>query len=330
MKLTMTALAALLCAAPALAQTNVTVYGIVDAGAVSERGGPEGNVTKISSGVASGSRLGFRGKEDLGNGMAVVFALENGFLGDTGALGQGGLLFGRQAMVGLTSRAGSLTVGRQYTPYYRTLKDVADPFAAVSLAGRSGNIMTLNTRTDNMVQYGSPTNAGLRAEVAYAVGEVADDSSKNRTMGASIGYTRAALRVQGAYHRVDNATGTDAVRNTLLAASYKFKRLTAHLAHARNAGLAGADSRDTLAGMSVPVGAHTVMLSHIRHEDRTLLDRDARQWGLGYFYSLSKRTDLYAAYAIISNENNAGFTVGTATERGTGDRAANLGIRHTF
>jgi predicted porin len=60
------------------------------------------------------------------------------------------------------------------------------------------------------------------------------------------------------------------------------------------------------------------------------LGRDARQWDLGDFYSLSKRTVRYAANAILGNENNAGFTVGNATERGSGDRAANLGIRHTF
>lgn len=331
MKFTMMALgASLLCAAPALAQTNVTIYGIVDAGVVVERGGTQGNLTKISSGVASGSRLGLRGKENLGNGLSAIFALENGFNADTGAAGQGGLLFGRQAMVGLTGGFGSLSLGRQYTPYYRTLKDVGDPFGAVSTAGRAGNIMTLNTRTDNMVQYGSPTVAGLRAEIGYALGEVADDSSKNRTMSASLGYTRGGLRVQASYHRVDNASGTDAVRNTLLAARYKLKRLTAHLAHARNNGLAGADSRDTLAGVSAPFGPHRFMLSHIRHEDRTRLGQDARQWGLGYFYGLSKRTDLYAAYAVISNENGARFTVGNPTERGSGDRAANLGIRHTF
>jgi predicted porin len=331
MKHILTAAAAcLLCSPHALAQTNVTVYGIVDAGLVTERGRPDGGLTKVGSGIASGSRLGFSGKEDLGNGIAAVFAIENGFNADTGAVGQGGVLFGRQAMVGLTGAFGALTLGRQYTPYYRTLRDVGDPFGAVSLAGRSGNIMTLNTRADNMVIYASPVLNGVRVDLGYGAGEIAGDSSKNRTMSAALGYVKGALKIQGAYHRVDNPAGTDAVRNTLIAASYKFARLTAHLSHARNDGLASADSHDTLAGISVAFGRHKLLLSHIRHEDRTGSGQDARQWGAGYLYALSKRTDLYAAYAIISNDNGARFTVGNATERGSGDRAANLGIRHTF
>lgn len=331
MKHTMIALAACLsCPASALAQTNVTLYGIVDAGLVHESGVPGGGGTKLNSGVASSSRLGFRGKEDLGDGLAAVFGLENGFNVDTGTAGQGGLLFGRQAYVGLTGGFGALTLGRQYTPYYKTLRDVGDPFGAVSLAGRSGNIMVLNTRTDNMVEYLSPRAGGLRADVGYGAGEAADDSSKNRTLSASLGYASGPLALQAAHHRVDNPAGTDAARNTLLAASYKFKILTAFVSHARNEGPGSADSRDALVGMSLPFGRHKLMLSHVRHDDRAAPDQDARQWGIGYLFSLSRRTDLYAAYAVISNQNGAPFTVGSATERGSGDRAANLGLRHNF
>jgi predicted porin len=73
----------------ASAQTAVTVYGLVDAGLVQERGAAAGNVTKLSSGVQSGSRLGFRGTEDLGSGITAKFALEAGIGIDTGASNQG-------------------------------------------------------------------------------------------------------------------------------------------------------------------------------------------------------------------------------------------------
>jgi predicted porin len=153
--------------AGALAQSNVTIYGIVDAGLVRESGGVAGSVNNLSSGVASGSRIGFKGKEDLGGGLTAVFQIENGFNVDTGAAGQSGLLFGRQAFVGLTGKFGAVTLGRQYTPYYKTLRDVGDPFGAVSLAGRAGNLFATNTRTDNMVEYVSPSFAGMRADLAY-------------------------------------------------------------------------------------------------------------------------------------------------------------------
>jgi predicted porin len=57
----------------ALAQTSVNIYGIADAGLVHESGGVAGSVTKLTSGVGSASRLGFRGTEDLGGGMSAIF-----------------------------------------------------------------------------------------------------------------------------------------------------------------------------------------------------------------------------------------------------------------
>ena len=103
-------------AASAHAQTNVTIYGLVDAGLVSERGGSAGSVTKVTSGIGSQSRLGFKGTEDLGNGLSAIFQLETGVKIDDGALDSANTIFNRQAYVGLKSKdAGTLTLGRQYT-----------------------------------------------------------------------------------------------------------------------------------------------------------------------------------------------------------------------
>jgi predicted porin len=73
-----------------------------------------------------------------------------------------------------------------------------------------------------------------------------------------------------------------------------------------------------------------VLASFIHKNDKTARDQDANQWALGYRYALSKRTDLYTAYARIKNKNGASYTVGNAIEAGSGDKALNLGIRHTF
>lgn len=319
-----------LCSANVLAQSNVSIYGIVDAGMVHESGGAAGSVTNLSSGIASGSRLGFKGREDLGGGLAAVFLLENGFNADTGAAGQGGLLFGRQAYVGLAGRFGAVTLGRQYSPYYKTLRDIGDAFGAVSLAGRAGNIMATNTRTDNMVEYVSPLFNGVRADLAYGAGENPGDSSRNRSLSGSLGYARGPITVQAAFHRIDNATATDFVRNSLLSANYKFPVLTAYLSYAINKGTGTADSRDMVAGVSVPFGKSKLLVSHVRHDDRDVVDRDATQWGVGYLVELSKRTDIYSSYASIKNRNGAAFRVGNATDRGTGDKAFNLGVRHNF
>ncbi|GAB2869893.1 porin [Pseudoduganella ginsengisoli] len=313
----------------AWAQSSVTVYGVADAGLVRESGGAAGSVTNVSSGVASGSRLGFKGKEDLGGGLAAFFQLENGMNLDNGSAAQGGLLFGRQAYVGLSSAAGSVTLGRQYSPYYKVLRDVADPFC-IGLAGNAGNIMVTNTRVDNMVQYALPQWHGLTAEVAVGMGEVAGSFERNRAYSAAAYYTQGKLVVAGAWFQRQNALATDQTRNALLTARYHFGVLEATVGYAHNHGLAGAHSDDVVVGAIVPLGAHRFLVSYVRHDDKTRAARDASQWALGYTYTLSKRTDLYAAYGHINNSNGATFKVGNATESGSGNRATNLGIRHVF
>jgi predicted porin len=311
------------------AQTNITIYGIVDAGLVRESGGPAGNVTALGGGVASGSRLGFKGKEDLGGGMSANFLMENGFNADAGSLGQGGLLFGRQMYVGLSGRFGEARLGRQYSPYYLALRDIADPFGA-GLAGRAGNIMASNTRVDNMVDYTTPKFGGFFADLAYGFGEVAGDTQKNRTIGGAIGYAQGPLVAKLVHHQLNNATASDRTKNTLLTARYQFGWLEGSLGYAINKGTGTADSRDVIVGAAVPFGASRLLASYIRRDDRTPANRDAHQWAVGYLYGLSKRTDLYLAYARISNANGAVFKVGNATDNGSGDKAFNLGIRHTF
>jgi predicted porin len=342
-------------AAAASAQNAVTIYGVLDTAIVQERGGADGSVTKLSSGVTSGSRLGIKGSEDLGGGVSAIFLLESGFQADTGAMGQGGLLFGRQAYVGLQGGFGAVTVGRQYTPQYLTTVFV-DPFAS-GWVGDSKNILAVTgnafTRMDNTVKYVSPSIGGVTVEFAVAPGEVGGQSSAGRQLGMAIDYTAGPLRVRFGYHDRNNDTeelkGTENARNALLAAVYDFGVVKAHVAYGTNRGLnsspwrntanpfgyaeapvASTDSNDALLGVTVPFGPHALLASYIRKDDRTIRNQDANQVAIGYRYTLSKRTDIYAAYARIDNKNGASFTVGSAIEHGTGDRAASVGIRHSF
>jgi predicted porin len=100
------------------AQSSVTLYGLIDAGVTyaNHANAQAKDLVQYADGVAQGSRWGLRGSEDLGGGLKAIFTLENGFNSGTGALGQGGALFGRQAYVGLAQNGvGSLTLGRQYS-----------------------------------------------------------------------------------------------------------------------------------------------------------------------------------------------------------------------
>jgi predicted porin len=85
-----------------------------------------------------------------------------------------------------------------------------------------------------------------------------------------------------------------------------------------------------LLGVSIPAGPGRVIASYIHKDDRTAFNQDASQYAIGYTYALSKRTDLYTAYGLISNENGASYTVNSAIDTGSGNRAVNLGMRHLF
>lgn len=326
MKKTSIALAfACMCAGPALAQSSVTVYGIIDAGIGHEIAAK--SITNLASGVASGSRLGFRGKEDLGGGMAAVFLLENGFYTDTGA--QKGVLFDRQAYAGVSSEHGAVTFGRQYSPYYKALRDVADPFAA-GLAGKAGNVMATNARVDNMVEYVSPKIAGFFVDLSLGLGEQAGDNAKSRTTGYAVGYDQGDMSIRVIRHELNNATATDSTKNTFVAASYNFGIAKANIGYTVNKGTGIANSTDAIIGGTIPFGATRLVASYIRHDDKTSANKDANQKAIGAFYGLSKRTDLYASYGVIRNDNGAVYTVGNATDKGSSDRAYNFGVRHTF
>src|ERR1700739_2517468 len=145
MKKSLVALAALgAFACGAHAQSSVTLYGIVDEGFNINTNAGGKHLYNLSSGVLQGSRWGLRGTEDLGGGLSAIFVLENGFDVNTGKLGQGGLMFGRQAYVGLSSRYGTVTLGRQYD----SVVDYLGPLGAGEQWG--GAFVAHPSDTDNL------------------------------------------------------------------------------------------------------------------------------------------------------------------------------------
>ena len=354
LKKSITALAALAAlSSSALAQSGVTISGMVDLGIVRESGGSGGPVTKVTSGVENGSRIVFRGNEDLGDGNSAIFLLESGFQADTGALGQGGLLFGRQAYVGLASqRWGTLTLGRQYTPNYLIMAGVADPFAAGLAGVFSAVFANSGARVNNAVKYVTPRFKGVFAEALYGAGEVQGDNNAGSAAGAALGYSEGKLNARLGYAWRDNDTATlknrGSARNALFAFNYDFTVIKLFFAYGVNRGLNSAQlpsanaygyavapllsvsSNDVLLGATVPFRGGRVIATAVRKDDRSAPNQDATLLAVGYSYNLSKRTDLYVAYGHIDNRNGAGYTVNSAIDIGSGNRAFNLGMRHLF
>ncbi|SAK49022.1 porin [Caballeronia pedi] len=203
----------------AIAQSNVTLYGIIDSGLnytnnVQSARTPSGLVggrqfAMIEGGSAGlqGSRWGLRGAEDLGGGLKALFVLESGFYSNNGALNQGGAEFGRQAYVGMTHSVGTVTIGRQYDP-------VVDFFGPFLAAPQWGGYMAshpsdldnaLNSRRiNNSIKFRSANYHGLTVEAMMNLGGTAGSFSNNWIWGAGAGYTAGPFSVGAGYLNIRN------------------------------------------------------------------------------------------------------------------------------
>ncbi|CAN7470099.1 porin [Caballeronia sp. LjRoot34] len=193
------------------AQSSVTLYGLIDAGVsyVNHTKNASGGSSKAFSygdGVASGSRWGLRGTEDLGGGLKAIFVLESGFNSGTGTLGQGGAEFGRQAFVGLTKDGvGSVTLGRQYS-FSTDILGAQYSTGANTVAGNYAFHVNdvdqlTSSRINNAVKFASASFSGFTFGGLYgfsnqagefagssATGATAPGSSRTYSFGANYAY----------------------------------------------------------------------------------------------------------------------------------------------
>lgn len=325
------------CGGPAFAQSNVTIYGVVDMAIQYENDGAK-TLKALDSGEFYGSRLGFKGSEDLGDGFKANFVLESGFGADDGKLNQGGRMFGRQAWVGLSGTFGAINFGRQRSPIF-IVADAIDPFDAGMTSGKAGQststagmlgIFRTAFRTDNTVNYTTPNLGGFTGSAAYTFGEAGNSAAASRQIGLSAAYGDGPVYVGVAYHNANDAAG-NASKQALVGGTYNFGVAKAAVAYQKNTSdLHTADNKSWMLGVTVPVGLGSVLASVIRSTDDTQATANAgTQWAIGYLYNLSKRTALYSSYSRNTNQANSNIG-GLAAGNGLTDTLFNLGILHKF
>ena len=371
---TIRAAAALLCglaASTAHAQSNVTVYGQLDATIASRQLSGGVRATKVDDGGMSTSNFGFRGTEELGGNLQAVFDLSGFFTVDTGASGRftgsGDALFSRRATVGLVGKFGRIDVGRVGSPYFFSLiffnplvdSAVYSPiFLHTYTNGQfpisAPPIGAPDSGVSNSIAYTSPTINGMNARLQYAPGEVAGDAGKSRISG-SLNYNGGPVAMTFAFARDTTALGTlgtlpvpETRQLALLGGiTYDFGllKLFGQLEKTTQTfALASAERRYTTyqLGASVPVGAGKILASWAHSSidlpaagvsPYTLIpgfpgipvgvatssvDPRRDTTTVGYDYSLSRRTDLYALFML---DKYTGLTTGKSTA---------FGIRHRF
>ncbi|HEY1044458.1 MAG TPA: porin [Telluria sp.] len=311
MKKSLFALLALSAVATAQAQSSVTVYGVVDVGFAKQTG------KKLIQRENHASRLGFRGVEDLGNGLSAVFTLENEFLLDSGA--QKGVLWERQANVGLTGAFGTALFGRTKN-LVDSVQSKVEPFGADGVIGKVNEPMmrvgVSSSRVSNSVTYHSPKTAGFTGSMQYVLSEIDGASNGVSVLGqydqgpvfAYVGFEKAA----------EKAAGTEQPSMWTAGGYYKFGalRLSGQYAQGDNEAAAGEFTGMLLGAVyTVGKGDFKAVISKQKQEAATFEKTTVREVGVGYDYHMSKRTDLYA-YA--------------GRERVSGVTSYQMGISHKF
>lgn len=168
-----------LAAGGAVAQSSVTLYGLVDvsldnvhkeAGRTITNVDAAGTtVTRVSPSISAQSMIGFKGTEDIGGGYKGSFVLEGQFSADSGAQnGQDSRMWGRQAYVGLTTPVGEFRAGRQYASiFYAFASTTVEAIGAADLMASGLIVNNLQVRQDNQLSYWAKTG-GLTASVSYS------------------------------------------------------------------------------------------------------------------------------------------------------------------
>lgn len=322
------------CIATAAAQSGVTLYGIVDAGITHvDSAGPVGGRSTIEAGQMQVSRFGFRGVEDLGNGLKARFGLEGTLFNDTGVAGvatgtpSANSLFDREATVGLAGPFGSIDMGRQNILGVQSV-GLADPmglafaatspnvlFAAMNHAGVYGPYGANNggtaLRQNNSVRYVSPLFRGAGFALMHGFGEQAGDAEKSTYQGASAFFNRGSFGIAGAYARMKNAANTDVLTSHAYGIKYTAGTVALKSTWAQNTlASTGRKIRVFGVGVDVPVSP-ALSLNGAFYDTRRsgdLRDR-SRQYVFIARHALSKRSTAYLSLARATTD-----TIVTATQ----------------
>lgn len=217
---TLAAAAVATCAA-AQAQSTVTIYGTLDV-YVAQQGGTGISSRKVLNSGYNPNNLGFAGREDLGGGLAAGFTLEGQPALDTGAMAQGGKMFGRQANVWLDGAFGRVTAGRIHLPgrgfsikYTATGLLSSDPLGNMALAVGSmfGPLMNgdaIGGRVSNALMYQTPRNlGGFSFSVLQSAGEGGLFSAGSAKLTQfSLGYAAGPFSADFVYAKIPELAGS--------------------------------------------------------------------------------------------------------------------------
>lgn len=340
------------------AQTNVTMYGIVDAGINSTKVGDRSAI-KLSEGGNAATQLGLRGSEDLGGGMKAIFDIQGGISLDTGdgnipsVAGSTGFAFTRQAWMGLDASWGTITMGRQYTPMFIASARY-DPFGSNALFGSvnlwyqatdQAGVSAMTVRQNNSIQYSLPARLPIKLNIMYGMGESDLPSrSSGNLLDITGGYASGPLSIMLSHQERKSGTAAAPVAAPVTSksdgvfANYSFgpARVGVNFGKQKSDATGAVAAKLYGAGLSMGFAGNWTALAHVQKRDVEGTTNDQTAYTLGLNYELSKRTSLYGRFLNLNNGGTArlqlaGYTIPAGNlQAGEEARSIMVGMRHNF
>ncbi|BCO28298.1 outer membrane porin protein 32 [Rhodoferax lithotrophicus] len=344
MKKTMLATGLAVLALGAQAQSTVQLMGLVDAYAGSMRmAGDAESKSVVGSGGMTTSWWGMTGTEDLGGGMKAGFTLTSFFQTDTGATGRfGDPQFSRDANVSLSSELGTLTLGRGKAPNFLPtilFNPMGDSYTFSPLvlhssvpvgpfgAYRWTGTVPADTGWSNQITYSSPTFGGLKGNLHYQFGEQGTGVNESaHNVGFNLFYSAGPLGLTAYWERdeINNPFPPNAVLASgtqtawMMGGTYDASVVKLFVTTGKSSNAANTiDKQTTSLGVSAPLGAGK-LLAAVARTNNDVANTSRTTTTVGYDYTLSKRTDLYA---MLMRDEITSFDSGTSL---------GLGVRHRF
>jgi predicted porin len=324
-------------AGAAAAQSSYTVYGIIDM-AMSKANSGQSNLSYFSDWQvgrpnqwtlhsASSSRLGFRGSEDLGNGMKANFLTEMRFQPDTGSIEprdgvsfSGGTrsytsgFWNAQSYVGLSGNFGEVRLGRNATPHFN-IGLASDPWAyEYNLAGFAGFTRGGNqvATTNNSINYLSPNFSGFTAQIGVGLAEggtsaAATAAPNERNVGFALQYKDGPLWAALGYN---DSKRPDAIVNraTILAFTYDFGVIKsfANYSVGKNSVANNPSTKTMLVGAHIPAGNGYVRTAVGRYDPAVGFNMNTVNPGA----TAATTPNPYAAYPVTLGQNSTKLGIG--------------------
>lgn len=303
--------------APVTATSQVQLYGRVDLGVRHDttRDPATGRKYGTRLDTATNNSVGIQGREDLGGGLQAYFQLEHRFRADTGSVADPSSFWNEISVLGLRGSWGALQVGRQDGPIFYGLSP--DAFYGDYVGGRGERKAGADDKFNNGLMYFSPLWGGTQLIIGTVAERpvAADGREMDRARAAALVYRAGPLMVSGAVSHRFNGDLAWGVGSTYYLGDVQLLFVAGRNDGKGMAGLTDGKRTTLDVGTIVPVGPGTLRAKY-NHDKRETAT--TRNYGLGYLYDLSKRTNLY-----LTGSHTRITRQGSST-------AFDLGIVHRF